>query len=238
MPYDLDDATDHLAASDPAMASLIEFVGPCRLVIGHMDSPFQALLRAIVYQQLSGKAAGTIHRRLLDRFPGEHPDPEELLATPPEELRAAGLSRAKAAAAHDLAARTLDGTVPDFGTLEAMADAEIVQRLTAVRGVGPWTAEMLLIFQLGRPDVLPLADLGVRKGAARLYGLSDLPTPKELAAAGETWRPYRSVASWYLWRAADADEWFTPAPRKKIPHPRLRLAAQPQSTSSNGRLSN
>ncbi len=222
MAYDFDEATTHLAAADPAMASLIEFVGPCRLVIGRMDSPFQSLLRAIVYQQLSGKAAGTIHGRLLDLFPGEHPDPEEILDTSVEDLRSVGLSRAKAAAAHDLAARTLDGTVPDLDMLHAMSDDEVVKRLTAVRGVGPWTAEMLLIFQLGRPDVLPLTDLGVRKGAARLYGLDDLPKPKELAAAGEVWRPYRSVASWYLWRAADADEWFTPAPRKKISRPRLR----------------
>lgn len=222
MAYDLDEATAHLAASDPAMASLIEFVGPCRLVIGHMDSPFQSLLRAIVYQQLSGKAAGTIHGRLLDLFPGEHPDPEEILDTPVEDLRGCGLSRAKAAAAHDLAARTLDGTVPDLDTLHTMTDAEVVARLTAVRGVGPWTVEMLLIFQLGRPDVLPLTDLGVRKGAARLYVLDDLPKPKELLAAGEAWRPYRSVASWYLWRAADAAEWFAPAARKKISRPRLR----------------
>lgn len=222
MPYDLDDATAHLAAADPAMASLIAFAGPCRLVIGGMDSPFQSLLRAIVYQQLSGKAAGTIHRRLLDLFPGEHPDPDEILDTPLADLRSVGLSNAKAAAAHDLAARTLDGTVPDLGALEAMTDAEIVERLTAVRGVGPWTVEMLLIFQLGRPDVLPVTDLGVRKGAARLFGLDDLPAPKELRTAGEAWRPYRSVASWYLWRAADTDEWFAPAPRKKISRPRLR----------------
>ncbi len=222
MLYDLDDAAAHLAAADPAMASLIEHVGPCRLVIGRMNSPFEALLRAIVYQQLSGKAAGTIHGRLLGLFPGEHPDPEEILATPPEDLRGVGLSRAKALAAHDLAARTLDGTVPDLAALAGMGDAEIIERLTAVRGVGPWTAEMLLIFQLGRPDVLPTTDLGVRKGAARLWGLGELPTPTEVRAAGEAWHPYRSVAAWYLWRAADADEWFTPALRKKISRPRLR----------------
>ena len=220
--YDLDQATNHLVAADPAMASLIKHIGPCRIVVGRMDSPFQSLLRAIVYQQLSGKAAGTIHRRLLALFPGEHPDPEEILATSIEDLRGCGLSRAKAAAAHDLAARTLDGTVPDLDVLQKMADADIVSRLTAVRGVGPWTVEMLLIFQLGRPDVLPVTDLGVRKGAARLYGLDELPTPKELREVGEVWQPYRSVASWYLWRAADADEWFVPAHRRKIDRPRAR----------------
>ncbi len=220
--YDFDEATAHLAAADAAVAGLIEHVGPCRLVVGHLDSPFQSLLRAIVYQQLSGRAAGTIHRRLLDLFPGEHPDPEEILASPTETLRGCGLSRAKAAAAHDLAARTLDGTVPGLDALGAMGDAEVIERLTAVRGVGPWTAEMLLIFQLGRPDVLPVTDLGVRKGAARLWGLSALPTPTELREAGEVWRPYRSVAAWYLWRAADLDEWVVPVPRKKIDRPRLR----------------
>ena len=203
--YDVDEAAAHLATADPVMARLVDAVGPCRLAFGQLDNPFQSLLRAIVYQQLNGKAAATIHGRLLALFPGEHPDPEEILATPDEALRACGLSRAKTAAANDLAARTLDGTVPSLDALRAMDDAAIVERLTAVRGVGPWTAEMLLIFQLGRPDVLPVTDYGVRNGFRRAFGLEDLPTPAVLRDAGERWRPYRSVASWYLWRAADLE---------------------------------
>lgn len=205
MLYDPDEAAVHIADADPVMAAVIERAGPCRIEVGRMDSPFQSLLRAIVFQQLNGKAAATIHGRLLALFPGEHPDPEELLAAPEEALRGCGLSRAKTAAARDLAARTLDGTVPDLATLRAMDDDAIVERLTAVRGVGPWTAEMLLVFQLGRPDVLPVTDYGVRNGFRRAFGLGDLPTPTLLRAEGERWRPYRSVASWYLWRAVELD---------------------------------
>ena len=205
MGYDLDAAAEHIATADPVMAAVVERAGPCRMQIGRLDNPFQALLRSIVYQQLNGKAAGTIHGRVLDLFPGEHPDPEEILAMPDDALRACGLSRAKTAAAKDLAARVLDGTVPDADALAAMDNAEIIERLTTVRGIGPWTVEMLLIFQLGRPDVLPVTDYGVRNGFRRAYGLDDLPTPKELRIEGERWSPYRSVASWYLWRAADMD---------------------------------
>lgn len=212
MSYDLDTAAAHLASADPVMARLVDIVGPCRLEFARLDNPFQSLLRAIVFQQLSGKAAATIHRRLLDLFPGEHPDPDEILDTPDDALRSVGLSRAKTAAAKDLATRTLDGTVPPRDVLLTMDDAEIVDRLTLVRGVGPWTVEMLLIFQLGRPDVLPVTDLGVRNGVRRAYGLDLPPTPKELRAFGERWAPYRSVASWYLWRAADLVEWTAPMP--------------------------
>jgi DNA-3-methyladenine glycosylase II len=210
MPYDVDEAAAHLAAVDPVMARLIEVVGPCRLEFGRLDNPFQSLLRSIVYQQLHSKAAATIHRRLLALFPGEHPDPDEILDTPDEVLRSAGLSRNKTAAAKDLARRTLDGTVPPRETLLAMADDEVIERLTLVRGVGPWTAEMVLIFQLGRPDVLSATDYGVRNGFRRAYGLEELPTPRELRAYGERWAPFRSVACWYLWRAADLVEWTAP----------------------------
>ncbi len=205
MSYDLATAAAHVAGSDPVMAAVIERVGPCRLEIGRMDSPFQSLFRAIVFQQLNGKAAATIHGRLLALFPGEHPDPEELLAAPEETLRGAGLSRAKTAAARDLAARTLDGTVPPLDVLRTMDDAAIIERLTAVRGVGPWTVEMLLLFQLGRPDILPVTDYGVRNGFRRAFGLDELPSPALLRSEGERWRPYRSVASWYLWRAVELD---------------------------------
>lgn len=203
-PYDLAAATAHLTAADPALAALIRQVGPCRLEIGRMESPFRSLLKAIVYQQLSGKAAATIYGRVAALFPDGRPTPEALAALPAEALRGAGMSRAKATAAHDLAARTLDGTVPERAALDRMDDAAIIERLTAVRGVGPWTVEMLLIFELGRPDVLPVTDLGVRKGFARLHGLEVLPAPSALRKEGERWRPYRSVAAWYLWRAADS----------------------------------
>ena len=205
MAYDLEAATAHVAASDPVMATVVERAGPCRLQIGHLDNPFQSLLKSIVYQQLNGKAAGTIYGRVLDLFPGEHPDPDEILTASDDTLRACGLSRNKTAAAKDLAARVLDGTVPDAEALETMDNAEIIERLTTVRGIGPWTVEMLLIFQLGRPDVLPVTDYGVRNGFRRAYDLEGLPTPKQLRDEGERWRPYRSVASWYLWRAADMD---------------------------------
>ncbi|MFQ5568530.1 MAG: DNA-3-methyladenine glycosylase family protein [Rhodothermales bacterium] len=204
LPYDPDAAIEVITNADPAMNRLIEHVGPLTLELRAMDSPFQALMRAIIYQQLSGKAAATIHRRVLALFPGdEPPDPEDLVAVPEESLRGAGMSRAKVAAVKDLAAKTLDGTVPLKEQLVGMTDEEIIERLTAVRGIGPWTVEMLLIFHLGRPDVLPVTDLGVRKGFMLTYNLEDLPKPSELRTYGERWKPYRSVASWYLWRAVD-----------------------------------
>lgn len=187
---------------DPDMRRLIRHAGAFSLVPRRPAAPFPALLRAIVYQQLSGKAAATIHGRVMDLFPGRgHPSPEEILGIDELVLRGAGLSQNKMLAVRDLAARVLDGTVPSLRALRRMDDEEIVARLTAVRGVGRWTVEMLLIFTLGRPDVLPLNDLGVLKGFARVYG--EAPDAARLAERGEAWRPFRSVASWYLWRAAD-----------------------------------
>ncbi|MGE3524814.1 MAG: DNA-3-methyladenine glycosylase [Gemmatimonadales bacterium] len=178
-------------------------VGPFRLVPERLQSPFEALAESIVYQQLTGKAAGTIHGRLLALYPGTRRlRPEQILDTGEEQLRAVGLSRAKAAAIRDLSVRTLDGTVPTLRDLRRMPDDEIVERLVAVRGIGRWTVEMLLIFRLGRPDVLPATDYGVQKGFARTFR-RPLPTPAQLLRRGERWRPYRSVASWYLWRAVD-----------------------------------
>jgi DNA-3-methyladenine glycosylase II len=204
LPYDPAVALTMLR-TDPPMAELIEQAGPFHLELRSVDAaPFDALMRAIIYQQLSGKAAATIHGRVLDLFPGdEPPDPEEVLAVPDETLRGAGMSRAKVAAVKDLAAKALDGVVPDHDDLHAMDNDEIIARLTSVRGIGQWTVEMLLIFYLGRPDVLPVTDLGVRKGFMLTYGLDDLPKPAELADYGKRWQPYRSVASWYLWRAND-----------------------------------
>ncbi len=190
-----------LAASHPAFADLIASVGPCTIE-PHGQSPYVSLMRSVVYQQLSGKAAGTIYGRVLDRFGGQVPEPEALLATPVEALRACGLSGAKTAALHDLAAHALDGALPPQEEVYRLSDEEMVERLTRVRGGGPWTVEMYLMFGLGRPDVMPAMDLGVQEGARILYG-GTRPNPKQLRAIGEQWRPWRTVGSWYMWRAVD-----------------------------------
>ena len=197
----------HLANTDPRMAQLI--ARSRRYNIGPAVSirPFDALAESIAYQQLSGKAAATIFGRVRALYPKRKwLDPEQLLATPDESLRAAGLSRAKTAALKDLAAKTIDGTVPSGRALLRMSDDEIIARLTMVRGIGRWTVEMLLLFDLGRPDVWPVDDYGVRKGFAKTFGRRKLPTPKQLVKIGEKWRPYRSVAAWYFWRALDQPE--------------------------------
>jgi len=169
--------------------------------------PFDALAESIAYQQLSGKAAATIWGRVRALYPKKkYLDPKLVLATPHRKLRAAGLSRSKIAALKDLAAKTIDGTVPTARALACMSDEEIIARLTAVRGIGRWTVEMLLLFDLGRPDVWPVDDYGVRKGFAKIFGRRKLPTPKQLMKIGEKWRPYRSVAAWYFWRALDQPE--------------------------------
>lgn len=202
LPFNGRSAVRYLQRADPQLANLISRVGPFRLALRPSDSPFESLLRAITHQQLSGKAAATIHGRVLDLFP-EGLTPERLLRMPLPALRGAGLSKNKALAIRDLASRSVNGTVPDFVTLAALGDEAIIERLTAVRGVGRWTVEMLLIFTLGRPDVLPLDDLGVRKGFQQTYAMRGLPATRTLERAGRRWAPYRSVASWYLWRALD-----------------------------------
>ncbi len=170
--------------------------------------PFDALAESITYQQLSGKAAATIWGRV--RAPlsggGNGWTRKQVLATADETLRGCGLSRSKTVALKDLAAKVLDGTVPKAPAFASMSDDEIVERLTAVRGIGRWTVEMLLLFDLGRPDVWPVTDYGVQKGYAKTFGKRKLPTPKQLHEVGEQWRPYRSVAAWYFWRALDSDE--------------------------------
>src|SRR5216684_1594598 len=204
LPFDPEEASRVLSASDRKLARLIERVGPFRMRPEAVQSPFEALAESIVYQQLTGKAASTILGRVVDLFrPRRFPRPQDLLEAPDALLRKAGLSRNKTAALKDLAAKAIDGTVPPLAKLKQLSDTGIIERLTAVRGVGPWTVEMLLIFRLARPDVLPATDYGVRKGFAKLRGLRELPTPKELLEYGERWRPFRSVASWYLWRALD-----------------------------------
>jgi DNA-3-methyladenine glycosylase II len=211
LPFDPDEALAHLRASDVKLGALIERVGPFALRLGSSPSPFESLLESILYQQLNGKAAATIHGRVREIYGGD-PSPQALLDTPEERLRAAGVSGNKIKAMRDLAARTLDGTVPSHRAIVKMADADIVERLTEVRGIGPWTVEMLLIFRMGRPDVLPVTDYGVRKGYAltfmripknRAIEVGDLPKPDVVFRRGQRWAPFRSVASWYLWRACD-----------------------------------
>jgi 3-methyladenine DNA glycosylase/8-oxoguanine DNA glycosylase len=201
---DFSAAIRHLSQADRRMAQLIERVGPCTLKLRHEHSIFYSLLRSIIYQQLAGKAAAAILQRVDDLFPGALATPEQIAAAPEERLRAAGLSRNKMLAVKDLAAKTLEGTVPTGKIIDAMSDEEIIERLIEVRGIGRWTVEMLLIFRLGRTDVLPLDDYGVRKGFQRTYRLPDLPTKQQMLKKGEKWRPWRSIASWYLWRAAEA----------------------------------
>lgn len=196
-------ALKHLAR-DPVMRRLIRAHGNCGLEPKIRRSPFESLARAIAHQQLNGTAANTILGRFMALFPRRRfPRPEDLAMVTDEAIRAAGFSRAKIAAIRDLAAKALDGTVPASREIAKLEDGEIIARLTEVRGIGQWTVEMLLIFQLGRPDVLPADDFGVRNGFRHAYGLPELPRPKELLAFGERWRPHRTTAAWYLWRAAD-----------------------------------
>ncbi len=202
LPYDLDLAVSHLRSADPRLAALIERVGPCRLTLRDGLTPFESLLQAVVYQQLHGKAAAAIHGRLLALY-GRRARPRAVAATSLERLRSVGLSQAKARAVLDLAQKAVAGVVPGRAALGRLQDEAIVERLTVVRGIGRWTVEMLLLFTLGRPDVLPVGDFGVRKGVALAYRKRRLPTPGELERHGERWRPYRSVASWYLWRSVD-----------------------------------
>jgi len=202
-PKLLDEATEHLKRADRRMAQLIERVGPCTLKLRHEHSIFYSLLRSIVYQQLAGKAAAAILGRVDELFPGALATPEQIVAAPEERLRSAGLSRNKMLALKDLAAKTLDGTVPQGSAIDKMNDEEIIERVSQVRGIGRWTVEMLLIFRLGRMDVLPLDDFGVRKGFQRTYRLPDMPTKQQVLKKGERWKPWRSIASWYLWRAAE-----------------------------------
>lgn len=197
-------AKQELAAADPQLGAAMRRVGNVHRPAASRGTPFDALLRSITYQQLSGKAAGTIYGRVCSLYPRNRPTPATVMATPAEALRAAGLSRAKVLAAHDLAAKTMDGTVPaSTAGMHRLDDDEVIARLTAVRGVGRWTVEMFLMFRLGRPDVLPVTDLGVQKGYAVAFGKRKLPTPQQLLRRGERWRPWRTVASWYFWALAD-----------------------------------
>jgi DNA-3-methyladenine glycosylase II len=193
----LEKARRSLRRRDPRLGAVIASVGPCRL--RPSGDPYRALIRSVIYQQLAGAAANAIAGRLRGRFGGRFPRPERLLAAPAAELRAVGLSRQKAATLRAVAASFADGSLSSR-RLRQMDDAGVVEAVTQIKGIGEWTAQMLLIFSLGRPDVLPVGDYGVRKGVMKLYGLPALPARAELEAVAEPWRPYRSVASWYLWR--------------------------------------
>ena len=209
-------ACEHLSKVDRKLARIIAKSGPCVLQPERTQSIFEALLESIIYQQLNGRVAATITGRVKALFPenihrirtrrglvAAFPTSEQVLAATPELLRSAGLSQAKMLAIRDLATKTLDGTVPTARAAHKMSDDELVERLVQVRGIGRWTVEMLLLFRLGRPDVLAVDDYGIRKGYAKIHRMAELPKPKELLAFGERWRPHRSVVCWYLWRAAD-----------------------------------
>lgn len=201
-PFDHKEAIAHLSRIDRRLARLIEESIEFKLEIEAAQSPYEALLKAIVYQSISGKAAATIFERIKALGAnGRCPTPQKILRTRKSVLRKAGLSLAKIAASKDLAQKTIEGIVPTLAEAEKMSDQELVDRLTSVRGIGAWTVEMFLIFRLGRPDVLPIHDYGVQKGFALTYGKKQIPKPRELAQFGERWRPYRTVASWYMWRA-------------------------------------
>jgi DNA-3-methyladenine glycosylase II len=202
--WNAEEAISHLKGADPRLGLLIENVGALTLKPRVDHSIFESLLRSIVYQQLAGSAAAAILGRVKLLFSDNgYPSPQQIVDAPEELLRSAGLSRNKMAAIKDLSAKALDGTVPTLAKARYMSDEELVDRLVTIRGVGVWTVEMLLIFRMGRPDVLPVTDYGVRKGVALTYKMRELPTPKQLLRRGEKWRPYRSVASWYFWRAAE-----------------------------------
>ncbi len=202
-PYDVERAVRELRAADPALAKVIAAAGDRRPRVQPLHSLFESLGRSIIYQQLSGLAAGAIHRKYAALFPDHRPTAEHLSKLSDARIRGAGLSANKLAALRDLAKRALAGELPTLQAMEKMTDDAIVEALTKVRGIGPWTVHMLLIFRLGRPDVLPVADYGVRKGFQKTYKKRELPNAKALEKHAEKWRPWRSVASWYMWRATE-----------------------------------
>jgi DNA-3-methyladenine glycosylase II len=203
-PVDAEQAMDELCRVDRRLGRLIRKVGSFPTKKPKPQPPFESLLRAIVYQQLAGAAAATIYGRVKALgSDGNCPTPEEILRATKAKLRLAGLSRQKIAAVKDLARKTIDGTVPTLAVIRRMSEEEILERLTKVRGIGEWSVQMFLMFRLGRPDVLPIRDYGIQKGFQHVYRLADTPKPQAILEHGERWRPYRSIASWYLWRAVE-----------------------------------
>src|SRR6202140_1917387 len=233
LPFDLRIAKAALAAKDERLARLIEETVEFQIEMESMDSPYEALMESITYQSISGKAAATIFARIKALGTnGRAPTPQEMLKLRPQKLRKAGLSGAKVRAMKDLAQKTIDGVVPTLDEAQKMSDEKLGERLVSVRGIGAWTVEMFLIFRLGRPDVLPIHDLGVQKGWSVAYGKKHKPRPKELLAFGERWRPYRTVASWYLWRAFEKAGYAT-TNKIRAPKPkRKRAKAKPSCRKS------
>ena len=202
LAFDLAEAVRHLSERDETLKALIAEVVPFEIDVTGEESPYEVLMESIAYQSISGKAAATIYGRIKAMGENGHPPtPEKLLKIPMGKLRKAGFSRAKVLAVKDLAKKTIEGIVPTHDEALKLSDEELVERLITVRGIGAWTVEMFLIFRLGRPDVLPIHDLGVKKGWSVAYKKKHMPHPKELLKFGERWRPYRTVASWYMWRA-------------------------------------
>lgn len=219
----------HLRQADPVLARVIDAVGPIEIALRR--ERFQSLSRAIIFQQLAGAAAHTIYTRFLALFPGRRfPAPRQVLDASPEELRRVGLSRQKSLYLKDLAAHVDSGAL-NFHRFGRMNDEEIIADLTRVHGVGRWTAEMFLMFNLGRPDVLPVDDLGVRNAVRRLYRMRKLPDAKRLRALAERWRPYRSAASWYLWRSGDIVLPDGASPKPRRPTSRARSGAEPTTAA-------
>jgi len=195
-------AVNHLKKSDPVLAKLILEIGPCRYDRQNFGTHFDALCRSIIFQQLSGKAASTIRDRFLNLFDNRVPTPDALLAIPEDKLRAVGLSRQKTAYLRDLAGKVHTGELP-LDHVDSLSDPEVIEHLVQVKGIGVWTAQMFLMFQLGRLDVLPDLDLGIRNAIKKAYRVRGVPTAKRIAKIGEPWRPYASIACWYLWRSLD-----------------------------------
>jgi DNA-3-methyladenine glycosylase II len=230
LSFDLAEATKYLAERDESLKGLIEETTPFQIDVADAQSPYEVLLESITYQSISGKAAATIFGRIKALGSnGRPPSPKQMLKLRKPVLRKAGLSGAKVLAMKDLAQKTIDGVVPTYEQALTMSDEELVERLVSVRGIGAWTVEMFLIFRLGRPDVLPIHDLGVKKGWAVAYGKKRMPKPKELLAFGERWRPYRTVASWYMWRAFERAGYKT---TNKIRPARVRQRRKPARTKN------
>ena len=229
LSFDLAEATHHLSSRDEKLAALIAETAQFQTDTDAAQSPYEALMESIAYQSISGKAAATIFDRIKALGSnGRAPSPEQMLKLRTRTLRKAGLSGAKVLAMKDLAQKTIDGVVPTRVQAEKMSDAELVERLDSVRGIGAWTVEMFLIFNLGRPDVLPVHDLGVKKGWSVTYGKKHMPKPKDLLAFGERWRPYRTIASWYMWRAFERAGY---AATNKIRPPKAKIIRRRKSTA-------
>src|SRR6266699_5297141 len=209
-------AVAHLRKVDPVLGQVIDRVGVYKGWPASNGTHFDAVARSIVFQQLSGKAAGTIHGRFQGLFGGRTPLPAELATTSDEQLRAIGLSRQKSAYLKDLGARVTSGELP-IETLHELTDEEIITALTQVKGIGRWTAQMFLMFRLGRLDVLPDLDLGIQKGIQRAYRMRKLPTPRKVLQTGAKWAPYRSVGSWYMWRVLELPASTFRGPRPRVP---------------------